>query len=199
MIDNSIRAAISPFDKFESWYEQASDAELEANAMTISTVDQSNHPSSRVVLLKSFHNKEFVFYTNFESKKGRQIQKNPAVSICFHWKSIKKQIRIQGIAEAVDDSVADEYFATRDRASQIGAWASAQSRSLTSRESLEKSIKLLENEFANKTIPRPHYWSGFRVKPSSFEFWEEMPHRLHKRIFYQQDDHGNWKDSLLFP
>ena len=126
MIDNSIRAAISPFDKFESWYEQASDAELEANAMTISTVDQSNHPSSRVVLLKSFHNKEFVFYTNFESKKGRQIQKNPAVSICFHWKSIKKQIRIQGIAEAVDDSVADEYFATRDRASQIGAWASAQ-------------------------------------------------------------------------
>tara|TARA_Y100001935_G_C17120124_1_gene415303 strand:- start:148 stop:747 length:600 start_codon:yes stop_codon:yes gene_type:complete len=199
MIDNSIRAAISPFDKFESWYEQASDAELEANAMTISTVDQSNHPSSRVVLLKSFHNKEFVFYTNFESKKGRQIQKNPAVSICFHWKSIKKQIRIQGIAEAVDDSVADEYFATRDRASQIGAWASAQSRSLTSRESLEKSIKLLENEFANKTIPRPHYWSGFRVKPSNFEFWEEMPHRLHKRIFYQQDDHGNWKDSLLFP
>ena len=167
--------------------------------MTISTVDQSNHPSSRVVLLKSFHNKEFVFYTNFESKKGRQIQKNPAVSLCFHWKSIKKQIRIQGIAEAVDDSVADEYFATRDRASQIGAWASAQSRSLTSRESLEKSIKLLENEFANKTIPRPHYWSGFRVKPSSFEFWEEMPHRLHKRIFYQQDDHGNWKDSLLFP
>ena len=199
MIDNSMRTAISPFEKFERWYEQAFQAELDANAMTISTVDQSARPSSRIVLLKSFHNKEFVFYTNFESAKGKQIQKNPAVALCFHWKSIKKQIRIQGIAEVVNDSVADEYFATRDRSSQIGAWASAQSRILSSRDSLEKSIELLEEKFANKPIPRPHYWSGFRVKPRTFEFWEEMPHRLHKRIFYKQDSLGNWSDELLFP
>ena len=194
-----MRTVISPFEKFESWYELAFQAELEANAMTISTVDESARPSSRIVLLKSFHNKEFVFYTNFESAKGKQIQKNPAVALCFHWKSIKKQIRIQGTAEAVDDSIADEYFATRDRSSQIGAWASAQSRILNSRDSLEKSIELLEEKFANKSIPRPHYWSGFRVKPSTFEFWEEMPHRLHIRIFYQQDGLGNWSDELLFP
>ncbi len=199
MISNSTKASISPFEKFESWYEQAHIAELEANAMTISTVDQSMRPYSRIVLLKNFNNREFVFYTNLESKKGRQIQENPAVCLCFHWKSIKKQIRIQGIADVVDDSVADEYFATRDRSSQIGAWASAQSRNLNSRESLEKSIKLLEKKFTNKSIPRPYYWSGFRVSPSNFEFWEEMPHRLHMRIFYQRDDQGNWTDKLLFP
>ena len=190
---------MSPFTKFESWYEEASRKEMEANAMTISTVDQSKRPCSRVVLLKSFDVSGFVFYTNIESQKGRQIRNNPAVSLCFHWKSIKKQIRIQGTAKMVDDSVADGYFATRDRSSQIGAWASAQSSVLSSRDLLEKSIDSLEEKFANKLIPRPPYWSGFQVAPSNFEFWEEMPHRLHRRTYYQRGERGNWNQSLLFP
>ena len=190
---------MSPFDKFERWYLEASKKEMEANAMTISTVDQSKRPFSRVVLLKSFDIRGFVFYTNIESQKGRQIRKNPAVSLCFHWKSIKKQIRIQGTAKIVDDSVADRYFATRDRSSQIGAWASAQSKVLNSRDLLEKSIDSLEKKFAEKLIPRPPYWSGFQVAPSNFEFWEEMPHRLHRRTYYQGDEGGNWDHSLLFP
>ena len=190
---------MSPFERFESWYGDASKKELEANAMTISTVDQSMHPCSRVVLLKSFDVMGFVFYTNIESQKGQQVRKNPAVSLCFHWKSIKKQIRIQGTAEMVDDSVADRYFATRDRSSQIGAWASAQSRVLSSRDLLVKLIDSVDQKFANKLIPRPPYLSGFQVVPSNFEFWEEMPHRLHRRIYYQRGEQGGWEHSLLFP
>ena len=189
----------SPFDIFQRWLEEASKLETEANAMTLSSVNQMGQPSSRIVLFKGFHDKKFVFYTNIKSSKGRQLLENPFVSICFHWKSLRRQVRVQGSTDLIDNSIADNYFATRDRDSQIGAWASAQSRDLESREALEISIKKLRIKFGNNKIPRPDYWSGFQVKPVNFEFWEEMPHRLHVRIFYDQDERGKWTKKLLFP
>lgn len=189
----------SPFDIFQGWLEEASRLEIEANAMTLSSVNLAGQPSSRIVLFKGFHNRKFVFYTNTESSKGRQLCENPSVSICFHWKSLRRQVRVQGRAALIDNLTADNYFATRDRDSQIGAWASAQSRNLESRETLEILIKKFKKKFGKGKIPRPDYWSGFQVKPVNFEFWEEMPHRLHKRTFYDLDQQDRWTKKLLFP
>ena len=188
-----------PFDRFDDWLKEASELELDANAMTLSTVDRLGRPSSRIVLFKGFHKKEFVFYTNTQSNKGIQLGGNPFVSLCFHWKSLKRQVRIQGEANQIDARIADEYFATRDRGSQFGAWASDQSRVLNSRTSLGESIELLTKKFLDSDIPRPDYWSGFRVKPENFEFWQDMPHRLHLREFYELTTDGNWTETLLFP
>ena len=188
-----------PFDRFDDWLKEASQFELDANAMTLSTVDRLGRPSSRIVLFKGFLKKEFVFYTNTQSNKGIQLGENRFVSLCFHWKSLKRQVRIQGEANQIDGRIADEYFATRDRGSQLGAWASAQSRVLNSRTSLEESIELLTKKFLDSDIPRPDYWSGFRVKPENFEFWQDMPYRLHLREFYELAADGSWTETLLFP
>jgi pyridoxamine 5'-phosphate oxidase len=188
-----------PFIKFADWFRQAMVSEIiDANAMALATVGADGKPSLRMVLLKAADEKGFVFYTNYESRKGRQILETRRVALCLHWKSLGRQVRVEGKAENVADEEADAYFASRDRASQIGAWASQQSRPLEARLELEKRIALYAAKHAIGAIPRPAYWSGFRVAPELIEFWENRPFRLHDRLVYHRDGEG-WRTEKLFP
>ena len=187
-----------PFDLFKKWYDLACVTEInDPNAMTLSTV-YNNQPSSRVLLLKSYDKNGFVFYTNSNSKKGTSIQINNNVALNFHWKTQNRQIRIEGNANIVSDSVADSYFKSRPRGSQIGAWSSNQSADLSSREELLDSIEKFEKKFKNKDIPRPTHWNGYLVIPSLIEFWQEMPYRVHDRIIYTNIDNV-WLTKKLYP
>ena len=191
--------SLNPIKLFEIWFEEAEAKELDVpNAMSLSTANSSGRVSSRMVLLKAYDQRGFVFYTNTGSRKGRDIRENKSVALLFHWKSRKRQVRITGAAEQVDEEEADIYFASRSRGSQVGAWASKQSDHLQSRYSLEDSIREFEKNFADRAIPRPPFWTGYRVVPREIEFWEEEDFRLHNRILYSLED-SVWSKSLLYP
>ena len=187
-----------PFVLFKKWYDLACKTEInDPNAMTLSTIS-NNQPSSRVVLLKSYDEIGLVFYTNSNSKKGKSIKENNNVALNFHWKTQNRQIRIEGIANIVSKEVADSYFKTRPRNSQIGAWSSNQSDDLSSRDELVKNIKDFEMKYKDKDIPRPSHWNGYLVMPNLIEFWQEMPFRFHDRVLYFKSD-NSWKAKKLYP
>jgi pyridoxamine 5'-phosphate oxidase len=190
-----------PYALFAKWFAEAKDSEInDPNAMCISSVDNSGYPDSRIVLLKGYNEDGFTFFTNYTSRKGTQILATPKVSACFHWKSLRKQIRISGDVEKVSTSEADAYFATRSKISRLGALASDQSSPLDSRETLANKVSALENQYKDTDdIPRPPHWSGFRIKPIRIEFWQEQDYRLHDRFEFMRDEDGNWTNQRLYP
>lgn len=188
-----------PFSLFADWFADAKRKEPnDPNAMALATADETGLPDVRMVLLKDFDADGFVFYTNLESAKGLQIGANPQAALCFHWKSLRRQVRLRGAVEPVTPDEADAYFASRARDSRIGAWASKQSRSLESRFALEKAVAREAARFGLGTVPRPPHWSGFRLKPQHFEFWRDRPFRLHDRLVFDRRDAG-WTSSRLYP
>ena len=190
-----------PIDLFEVWMNEAKKTEQnDPNAVALGTSDQNNSPSIRMVLLKDFNKDGFVFYTNLNSQKGNDLKNNPKAAMCFHWKSLLRQIRINGLVQRVSDKVADEYYNTRGYESRIGAWASKQSKELKNRDELENSIKEFEKKFNDKTnVPRPSHWSGWNLSPTRVEFWLDGDSRIHERLNYTIDKSGNWIKSLLSP
>ena len=188
-----------PFFLFDNWYAEARTTEInDSNAMTIATADASGQPSARMVLLKGHGPDGFIFYTNQQSRKAGDIGENPKAAILFHWKSLRRQIRIEGSLSSVPDEAADAYFATRGRDSQLGAWASDQSRPLDSRATFEARFAEMTQRFAGQDVPRPPHWSGYRLAPVHFEFWQDQAHRLHeRRIFTRCGD--TWTEGLLYP
>jgi len=188
-----------PFAPFARWLALAEKSEELAETMTVATVSAAGVPSLRAVLLKAVDDRGFVFYTNLESRKSNELFVNPHAALCFHWKSLKRQVRVEGVAEQVSEDEADAYFATRPRGSQIAAWASDQSRRLDSREQLEKRVDMLTRRFADRSaILRPNFWSGFRVLPERVEFWQDQPSRLHDRLIFVRDGDA-WRRERLFP
>ena len=191
--------AASPFDQFRAWMTEAEKSEPnDANAMVVATTTPDGRPSLRAVLLKGVDERGFVFYTNKESRKGDELAANPHIALLFYWKSLGRQIRIEGTIEHVTDAEADIYYASRARISRLGAWASQQSRPLEARRVLEQRLAEVEQRFPDD-IPRPAYWSGYRVLPERFEFWQDMPYRLHDRTVYHRSADGAWEQSKLFP
>ena len=185
--------------KFDEWYSDAQEKEPEyAEAMSLATATKVGLPSVRIVLLKALDDRGFVFYTNLNSRKGSELLENPNAAICFHWKSINKQIRVEGTISAVDYTEADYYFASRPRASQIGAWASKQSQPMKDPFEFEKRIAKYTSKFNIGDIPRPDFWSGFRLNPSRIEFWHERKFRLHERNVYLVDG-DTWRMEKIFP
>ena len=192
--------AEEPFRLFGNWLEDATKSELnDPNGVALATVDQDGMPDVRMVLLKGFDEGGFVFYTNFESAKGREILGSMKAAMCFHWKSLRRQVRIRGHVEVVSDAEADAYFASRPRGSRIGAWASKQSRPLESRFALEKAVAEYTARYAVGEIPRPKHWSGFRIVPLSIEFWHDRPFRLHDRMTFSRRADGGWDKERLYP
>ena len=190
----------NPFEQFKIWFEQAVAAELpEPNAMTIATATPDGKPSSRMVLLKDYDERGFVFYTNYESQKGRQLVENPWGALVFLWVQLERQVRIEGRVEKVSEAESDTYFHSRPIESQLGAWASHQSQAIESREVLERRFHQLKEEYQNKEIPRPPHWGGFRVIPTEIEFWQGRPSRLHDRLLYRRGDDGSWQIQRLSP
>lgn len=190
-----------PFRQFAAWLEEATASEPnDPNAVAVATVDEDGLPNVRMVLLKGADERGFVFYTNFESAKGREILFAQKAAMCFHWKSLRRQVRVRGPVEVVSDAEADEYFASRARGSRIGAWASRQSRPLEGAHALEKSVARHTASFGIGEIPRPPHWSGFRIRPVEMEFWRDRPFRLHDRLVYRRDDaEGPWRTVRLYP
>jgi len=188
-----------PIQRFEALLTQATTAGVYLpNAMSLATADAEGRPSVRMVLLKGVDQRGFVFFTNLESRKGRELRERPYAALCFHWPMPEVQIRIEGKVEQVDDEEADAYFATRGRGSQIGAWASKQSDVLPSRETLESEVAKVEARFEGVEVPRPPFWSGFLVRPERIEFWTGMPDRLHERLIYTKSESG-WHVERLYP
>ena len=191
--------ASEPLALFANWFGDAEKTEPnDPNAVALATVDAEGLPDVRMVLLKGYDERGFVFYTNFESAKGVEILGSMKAAMCFHWKSLRRQVRLRGPVEIVSDEEADAYYASRARGSRIGAWASKQSRPLESRFALEKAVTEYTARHAIGDIPRPPYWSGFRIKPQTVEFWHDRPFRLHDRLVFSRDGDG-WKRTRLYP
>jgi len=190
-----------PIDLFQAWMVEAKKTEPnDPNAVALGTSDDNNSPSIRMVLLKDFNKDGFVFYTNLNSQKGNELKNNPKAAMCFHWKSLLRQVRINGTVKKVSDKVADEYYNTRGYESRIGAWASKQSSILSNRNELLNSIEEYKKKFDNKNdVPRPDHWSGWNLTPTSVEFWLDGDSRIHERLKYIKDETGNWNKSLLSP
>lgn len=193
--------AEEPLALFNQWFEDARARELnDPNAMALATVDESGLPNVRMVLLKDFSSQGFTFYTNFESAKGQELLAGGKAAICFHWKSLRRQVRLRGGVAQVSNEEADAYFETRARGSRIGAWASQQSRPLEGRFALEKAVAYFAAKYAIGSVPRPDYWSGFRLTPIEIEFWHDRPFRLHDRIVFRRPDASSpWTKTRLFP
>lgn len=201
-LQSAAEAPANPLEIFAKWFSEAQAAELnDPNAMALATMDADGRPSVRMVLLKDYDADGFVFYTNRESRKGRALAAHPVGALCLHWKSLRRQIRIEGTIEQVSDAESDEYFATRPVLSRIGAWASQQSRPLEHRETFTARVAELQEKYKGKedTIPRPPYWGGYRLKPDHIEFWHDGEFRLHRRVVYTPDGSGGWTRTMLYP
>ena len=196
----SIPSLDDPIELFHSWFaEAAADSSIaEPSAMTLASASRDGFPSARIVLLKAYDGRGFVFYTNLGSRKAQELAANPLAALCFFWMPLDKQIRVEGAVERVTDAEADAYFATRPRESQVGAWASRQSQAYAERIDMEERLKRHSAEFEARDVPRPDFWSGFRVVPERIEFWLKQPFRLHDRLQYTRTDQG-WKIDRLFP
>ena len=190
-----------PIQLFKIWMDEAKKSELnDSNALSLATSTKDNFPSVRIVLLKEFNHNGFVFYTNLNSQKGNELKENPKAAMCFHWKSLLRQIRISGTVTKVEDVVADQYYNSRGYESRIGAWASKQSKELNNRDELMNSIKEFRQKYNDeKNVPRPSHWSGWNLSPSSIEFWLDGDSRIHERLKYTMDKNGQWIKSLLSP
>ena len=191
----------NPYDLFGEWMKWAEKNEPnDPNAMCLATSTSDGVPSARMVLLKGIDERGFVFYTNSQSHKGDQIEANKNAALCFHWKSLRKQVRVEGVIEEVSAEEADAYYNTRHRGSRVGAWASKQSQPLNSYDELKKFVEDYEQKFDGQDdIPRPPHWKGFRVKPTQIEFWIDGDYRLHQRYLYTKDKQGNWTTGMLYP
>jgi pyridoxamine 5'-phosphate oxidase len=195
-----LAVADDPFALFAAWFAEAKASEPnDPEAMALATADANGLPSVRMVLLKGQGPDGFVFYTNEESVKGRQLADNPQAALLFHWKSLRRQVRIEGRVERVAEAEADAYFATRSRDSQLGAWASDQSQPLESRAAFEARFEEVRARFEGQPIPRPPHWGGYRVVPLIIEFWQDRPHRLHERRMFLAQKDGTWDEGLLYP
>ena len=191
--------AADPHALFETWFAAARAREPnDADAMTLATASASGAPSARIVLLKGYDVRGFVFYTNSASRKGDELAANPRAALLFHWKSLRRQVRIEGVVVPVDPVEADAYFSTRSRDSQLGAWASDQSRPLESREAFEERYRKVAVDHDGADVPRPPHWWGYRLDPERIEFWSDRPHRLHERRLFVREEAG-WCESLLYP
>lgn len=192
--------AKDPVTQFTSWWQEALKSEIdEVNAMTLATASADGFPSARIVLLKGYDENGFVFYTNYHSFKGQQLEENPRACLVFFWKELERQVRITGLIQKVSSDESDEYFHSRPEGSRIGAWTSPQSQVIENRKQLEEKEKELKTAFEGKEIPRPLHWGGYRVKPLIIEFWQGRPSRLHDRIQYTMEDNGGWKIERLAP
>ena len=191
--------AENPFALFAGWFAEAEASEPnDANAMALATADAQGRPSLRMVLLKGHGESGFTFYTNLDSRKGAELAGNPHAALLFHWKSLRRQVRVEGSVEAVSEAEADAYFATRSRDSRLGAWASDQSRPLDSRATFEARYEAMKQRFGDGDVPRPPRWSGFRLVPERIEFWTDRAHRLHERRLFTRSGAG-WDEGLLYP
>ena len=190
-----------PFELFKEWFEVAKKKEInDPNALALGTASKDGIPSVRMVLLKGFDKDGFIFYTNLKSQKSKELKENPNATMCFHWKSLLRQIRIVGKLNQVDDKIADDYYSTRAYESRIGAWASKQSSILKSRDELLNNLENFKKKYSDKNkVPRPDHWSGWNLKPSSIEFWLDGDNRIHERLKYTLDNNNNWEKSLLSP
>jgi len=190
----------NPFVVFNEWLQQAESSGMDMpEAMVLSTIDANGNPSSRMVLLRGMNEQGFIFYTNYHSRKSREIERNHQVSLLFYWQMFGRQVRIEGIAEKVSEEVSDEYFRTRPRENQIAAWASDQSEPVPDRKTLEDRFRMMKKKFSGKPVPRPPHWGGYLVIPRRFEFWQQGEHRLHDRIVYELQSDGKWKRYRLYP
>jgi len=192
--------ASDPFQLFDEWFAEARASEPnDPEAMALATAGADGQPHVRMVLLKGHGPEGFAFYTNEQSAKGDQLRANARAALVLHWKSLRRQVRIEGPVERVSAAEADAYFATRLRDSQLGAWASDQSRPLDSRTTFEEGFEQVERRFEGKDVPRPPHWGGYRVSPGTIEFWTDRPHRLHERRLFTRDADGSWSEGLLYP
>ncbi len=200
MPEHSVRPEADPMALFQRWLTEAEASEPnDPNAVALATATAQGLPSIRMVLLKGLDPTGFVFYTNKQSRKGGELSANPRAALLFHWKTLRRQVRVEGPVEDVTDAEADAYFATRSRVSRLGAIASDQSRPLATRVELEGRLAELEARYPGEAVPRPAHWSGYRVLPERIEFWQDMPYRLHDRMVYRRQADGDWQTSRLYP
>ncbi len=192
--------AVEPFQQFTSWWDEAIKSEIdEVNAMTLATSTKDGIPSARIVLLKGYDERGFIFFTNYESDKGKELSANPHAALVFFWKELERQVRIEGLVERVSAEESDAYYQSRPAGSRIGAWASPQSEVISDRQIIEKNVLAYGKKFGTGVIPRPEHWGGYIVKPIAIEFWQGRSSRLHDRILYTISDNGNWKKERLAP
>jgi pyridoxamine 5'-phosphate oxidase len=190
----------NPIEQFRRWFDEALAANLhEPTAMTLATATPDGRPSARVVLLKGFDERGFVFYTNYEGRKSKELEANPCCALVFYWGELERQVRVEGRAGRIPDGQSDAYFAVRPRGSQLGAWASEQSRPVRDRGALEQSMRELEVEYEGREVPRPPFWGGYRVEPETIEFWQGRENRLHDRLRYRRLRDGGWRRERLQP